>query len=187
MRIILKLILILTFIIWGPKLKAQIWPFTPMLRFGNTVYYNIDSLSDKKLTGTNIAFDKKLANRFYDVYLKKDSLGIIINDSLVYFSQRNRIEPKCYQEILFYSKRNLKNPHYEIKYLRLIDSNDSSLITKATVYKRFDDIQNTREIFEIKKTDISGVFLGPGKNDRRFISSMAIAGSLACLIIMILK
>jgi|WetSurMetagenome_2_1015567.scaffolds.fasta_scaffold57835_1 hypothetical protein len=187
MRIILKLTLLLTILIGGPKLNAQIWPFAPMLRFGNTVYYNIDSLSDKKLSGTNIAFDKKLANRFFDVNLKKDSLGIVINDSLVYFSHRNRIEPKCYQELLFYSKRNLKNLNYEIKYLKLIDSNDSSIITKATIHKRYDDIQNTEEIFKIKKSDISGVFLGPGKNERRFITSMAIAGSFACLIIMILK
>ena len=187
MRIILKLTLILTILIFGPKLNAQIWPFAPIIRYGNTVYYDIDSLSDNRLTGTNIVFDKKLVNRFFDVNLKTDSLGVIINDSLVYFSHRNRIEPKCYQGLFLYSKRNLMNPNYKIKYLKLIDSNDSSLITQATIHKRYDDNQNTKDIFKIKKSDISGVFLGPGKNNRRFITSIGIAGCCTCIIMMILN
>jgi hypothetical protein len=181
MRIILRFTMIFILILNCLKLNAQIWPFGPLFRFGNTVYYSIDSLSENKLTGTNISFDKKLTDRFFDVNLKTDRLGIKINDSIIYFNHRNRNEPKCYQELVFYSKRNLINPNFKIKYLKLIETNDSSLIAQATILKRYDN-KKTMDTFKINKSDINGVFLGAGKKTRRFYTTFTIAVCFSALI-----
>ena len=68
--------------------QAQIWPVTPMLRFGNIVYYPIDSLSADKLTGTSISFDKKITNRYFDILAASDSIGLFINDTIYYYKSR---------------------------------------------------------------------------------------------------
>jgi hypothetical protein len=171
----------------GLRLDAQIWPFAPIFRFGNTVYYNIDSLSENKMTGTNVIFDKKITDRFFDVNLRTDSLGININDSIIYFSHRNRIEPKCYQGLFLYSKRNLTNPNFKIKYLKLIDTNDSELIAHATILRRFDDNKSINDILKINKSDINGVYLGTSKKARKFQITLTIIIPVSALIIFGLK
>jgi hypothetical protein len=56
-----------------------------LFRFGNVVYYKADNLSLENLIGSSIVFDKKITNRFFDIYMKEDSIGIIIEDSCIYF------------------------------------------------------------------------------------------------------
>jgi hypothetical protein len=179
--------MLITLLLGVPRLHAQMWPFAPMFRFGNTVYYSVDSLSEKKMTRTNVVFDKKLGDRFFDINLKTDSLGIKIKDSIIYFSHRNRIEPKCYQGLFLYSKRNLVNKNFKIKYLKLIDSNDSELIAQATILRRFDDKPKITDILIINKSDINGVYLGTGKKGRRFYTTITIVASFSALIILGLK
>jgi hypothetical protein len=187
MRITLKLTAIFTLLFNGLVLNAQLWPFTPMFRFGNTVYYKIDSLSEKNIRGTNITYDKIVTDRFFDLNLKTDSIGININDSIIFFNHKTRLEPKCYKETAFYSKRNLTNPNFKIKYLKLIELTDSSLVTEATLFKKYNDNKKTKETFRIMKSDIDGVFLGTGKNGRRFYKTLSITVGLTAVLILGLK
>ena len=123
-------------ILFSVNTNAQIWPFAPLNRLGNTVYYTIDSLKIDNLTGTNRVFDKKLTDRYFDLILNKESVGISINDSIVYFKQKHRNEPKNYKQILFYKRRILVNSNTRIKYLKLTSLNDNEIIALATLKKQ---------------------------------------------------
>ena len=184
MKKILLLTIFLVLILNGLRLNAQIWPFSPLCRFSNTVYYNIDSLSEAKLKGTNIIWDKKLTNRFFDVSLKNESIGIKINDSIIYFHQKNRKEPKCYKELIFYSSRNLTNPNFKIKYLKLTNSNESELFAQSTILNRTGDKSDINKILKINKSDINGIYLGPGKRARNIFTIITIAASMTVIIIL---
>lgn len=175
--------MVFTLLLCAPRLNAQLWPFSPMFRFGNTVYYKVDSISEAKLTGTNIIWDKKLADRFFDISLINQSIGIEINDSVIYFNQKSRNEPKCYKELLFYSKRNLFNQNYKIKYLKLTESNESELIANATILNQSGDHSDKYDIVKINKSDISGIYLGAGKRTRKIYTITSILATITALII----
>jgi hypothetical protein len=162
---------------------AQIWPISPMIRFGNTVYYPIDSLKTGNLTGTSLmAFDKQLARRYFDIISKKDSIGFHFNDTLVFFKQKIRNEPKCYKEILFYNRRTLSNTNIKIKYLKFKYLNDTDIVAQVTLHRKNGSKKYKRkETVSIDKKDIVGVFLGAGRNERVFVTGLS-----SCAIIVIL-
>lgn len=183
MKTFLRLTIVFTLLIVAQRLDAQIWPFSPLFRFGNTVYYKVDSISENKLTGTNIIWDRKLTNRFFDISLENQSIGIEINDSVIYFNQKSRNEPKCYKELLFYSKRNLFNQNYKIKYLKLTDSNESDLFAQATILTRSGDNSDKNDIVKINKPDINGIYLGAGKRTRKIYMITSIVATITAIII----
>ena len=175
--------MVFTLLVCAPRLNAQLWPFSPLFRFGNTVYYKVDSISENKLTGTNLIWDKKLVDRFFDISLINQSIGIEINDSVIYFNQKSRNEPKCYKELLFYSKRNLLNQNYKIKYLKLVESNESELFANATIINRSGDHSDNNNIVKINKSDISGIYLGAGKRTRKIYMITSIVATISAMII----
>ena len=181
---ILTLLLLINLI----NLSAQIWPYSPMIRLGNSVYYEIDSLSQEKITGTNLTFDNEVTNRFFDITCKSDSIGLIINNSKKYFKQKQRKTPRCYKEILFYSRRPLVNSQMKIKYLKLIELNDTSLIAEATIkqIKTYGKKKIKSKII-IDREDLYGVFLGNGPFSRGFSTGTVYGLSLPLLLIFILE
>lgn len=181
-RLLILLLVLITKISIG---HAQIWPYSSMIRFGNTVYYPIDSLSVDKLTGTSISFDKKIKDRYFDILLGSDSLGLSINDTLIYFYQKDRVEPKCYKEILFYKRRKLRAKNVTIKYLKILDITKDEIITQATI-RNFDNSKKRKNIMEVHfpVNQIEGIFLGTGKNERIFASIFAGVAWLTGLIIL---
>ncbi len=160
---------------------AQIWPLSPMLRFGNTVYYKLEDKQTISLHGTNLAWgDKEIGNRFFDVLPKTDSIQILLNGTTYYFGQKARKEPRPYKEILFYSRRKLRNDIATIKYLKLIEIKDSSIIARATLrYKHH--LFRKREMIEIKREELEGVFIGAGKNDRIFMITVGYGAAVIAL------
>ena len=164
---------------------GQIWPFRSMIRFGNTVYYKIDSLSNKNLKGTSIVWhDTVVSNRFFDILSKIDSIKIKINDSVIYFHQKKRSEPKNYKEILFYSHRKLTSKNVKIKYLELTDLNQSSVTAIATMKIIISHKAHiVKEKVAIPKSEIEGVFLGIGKKNRTLMTFVEIAALLAAVLL----
>jgi hypothetical protein len=147
---------------------SQIWPFTPMIRFGNTVYYKLEDTLTIYLHGTNRSFDRSIKNRYVDVLSRRDSLSIRINGSKYFFKQKNRKEPKNYKEIICYSRRLLKNNNATIKYIKLLAIEDSTIRAIASIrYKN--QLFKKREVIEIKREDLKGIFIGPGKDMRILI------------------
>jgi hypothetical protein len=186
MKIHLKHIIVFLLMLDSIDSIAQIWPFSPMIRFGNTVYYPVDSLKTRNLTGTSLmAFDKQLITRYFDIISKEDSIGFLFNDSLVYFKQKIRNEPKCYKEILFYNRRSLSNANVKIKYLKILDINDINIVAQLTLrQKNGSKKYNRKETVLIDKEDIVGVFLGAGRNERIFVSVLS---SFATIIIILIN
>lgn len=182
-KIKLKLIFFGLILFTSINVKAQIWPFSPMIRLGNVVYYDIDSLSKNNLTGTNKNFDKKLNNRYFDIISKNDSIEFLIKDSLVSFKQKLRSKPKCYKEIIFYNRRYLINSNTKIKYLRIIDISDTCIIAQATIKQKKNKPYSRKEVISIYKKDIEGVFVGPGKTMRTFEMGLIIGFGTIGLII----
>ncbi|MFO7658010.1 MAG: hypothetical protein R6W78_13185 [Bacteroidales bacterium] len=180
-RLLILLLALITKISIG---HAQIWPYSPMIRFGNTVYYPMDSLSADKLTGTSILIDKKITDRYFDILLISDSLGLSMNDTLNYFYQKDRTEPICYKEILFYKRRKLTNTDTKIIYLKFIDIDQNNIIAQAVIKKSHKDSKRKEklEVF-IPINELEGVFLGIGKNQRIFMTSLAGAACVAGFVI----
>lgn len=180
----MKLTIIGILILFSINTYSQIWPYAPMDRFRNTVYYPIDSLKIDKLTGSNIVIDKKLIYRYFDLILIKDSIGISINNSTIYFKQESRNEPKCYKEILFYNRRILINSNIKIKYLKLISINDNKITAEATLEQNIGKRKSKKkEIISINKTDIKGVFLGTGQTERGIVTGIVIIASVLVVIL----
>lgn len=160
---------------------AQIWPLTPMNRFGNTVYYKLVNKDKIKLNGTNKILDKKLENRYFDILSNKSIIKIKINDSIFDFKQKKRKEPKNNKEILLYSRRKLKNDNASIKYLKLLECKENLIIAEATV--KYKNGKRRKEIIEIEKNQLEGIFLGPGKNVRLISSILSIGGGILIVLI----
>lgn len=185
MRNLKKLTIIGLLILFSVNTNAQIWPFAPINRLGNTVYYPIDSLQIDNLTCTNRVFDKKLTDRYFDLILNQDSVGMSINDSIVYFKQKPRNEPKSYKQILFYKRRILVNSNTKIKYLKLTSINDNEIIALATLKQNSIESKSKRkEVISINKNNIKGVFLGSGQTYRAILTGIEIS---AIVLLAILK
>jgi hypothetical protein len=118
MKVRIPIMIMLVILLYSGKINAQIWIYSSMVRFGNTVYYPVDSLSVNRLRGTSVVWERNMTDRYFDISLKSDSIGVLIKDSLVYFKQKYRKAPKNYQEITFYKKRNLISPKIEITFLK---------------------------------------------------------------------
>lgn len=160
-KLILKLLFLFFFI---PNINyAQIWPFSPMVRFGNTVYYKLESKEKIELTGTNTRTGKVIENRYFDIILKNTDINIKINDSIFNFSQKTRTEPKDEKEILFYSRRKLKNNYLKINYLKIIEINENYITAEASVKYKSGKNKRRKEIIEIDRNQINGVFIGAGE------------------------
>jgi len=154
-----------------------------MFRFGNTVYYKLEDNKPISLHGTNLVYDQKQENRFFDMLCRKDSVELKINGTAYSFGQKNRKEPKQNKEILFYSRRILRNDKAVIKYLKLIEIKDSSIIAKATIRYRHHIFRN-KEIVEINREELKGLFIGTGKNYRTILIVAGYGGALIALIIL---
>ena len=176
------LLLIIIFL-FSSSTFGQIWPLTPMVRFGNTVYYKFEDIRTISLHGTNLIYDKESSNRFFEVLCRKDSVEMKINGTTYYFGQKSRKEPKQYKEVLFYSRRILRNDKAVIKYLKLIDIKDSSILAKATIRYRHHLFRN-KEIVKINREELKGLFLGTGKNYRTILFVAGYGGALIALIIL---
>lgn len=175
-----SLFLFLLFFLCSLITSSQIWPYAPIIRFANTVYYKLEDKTPLELHGTNLAFDQNLNNRFFDVICKSDSIQIFINGSKSFFKQRCKVEPKGYKEIPFYSRRILRNDSATIKYLKLVEINDSSIIAKGTLrYKH--QLFKKREMIEIKRRELVGLFIGTGENYRNVLTVI----SFGCVFIVL--
>ncbi|MDX1830497.1 MAG: hypothetical protein R3342_13235 [Lutibacter sp.] len=163
---------------------SQVWPFTPMLRFGNTVYYKIPDKNKIELNGINKILDKDLENRYFDIVSKERNIQIKINDSIFNFTQKERKEPKNKKEILFYSKRKLTNKNLTIYYLKLIEFTENSIIAQADIKYLNGKTKRRKEIVEIDKNQIRGIFLGNGKNIRLATSILSIGAGITVILIM---
>ena len=183
MRIYIQITIFGLILINQVSIYAQVWPLSPMNRLGNTIYYTMDSLSSANLTGTNIIFDKDITNRYFDVILIKDSIELVINDSLSIFSQKFRTEPKCYKNFVFYKRRYLENSNKKIRYLKLIEINDTMLIAKATIKNLTEKCHSkSQEKISIGRKDIRGIFLGTGKNHRVFMTVVELCAGIVFII-----
>ena len=162
---------------------AQFWPLTPMNRLGNTVYYELENNEKIELNGTNKIFDKNLENRYFDILSQENNIKIKINDSIFNFSQKNRKDPNDKKEILFYSRRKLKNDNATIKYLKLIELNENSIIAEAIIKYKNGKHKRKKEIIEIDRNQIDGIFLGSGKNHRLITSILSIGGGIIIVLL----
>lgn len=183
----ISILIFLFFILVPMNINAQIWPFRSMIRFGNTVYYETDSLSNKGLRGTSILWhDTIVSNRYFDILSKLDSIKIMFKDSAVYFHQKNRNEPKNYKEILFYGRRKLRSENIKIKYLKLIELNQSSITAEAKMRIKANHRSHImKENVVIPKSEIDGVFLGTGKTNRNIMTFVEIGATIAAIVIVI--
>ncbi|PVW14729.1 hypothetical protein [Marixanthomonas spongiae] len=162
---------------------AQFWPFTPMDRFGNTVYYQMDGDGKIELKGSNKLLGKNLENRYFDVLSHQDDIQVKINDTSLNFTQKKRREPKNHKEILFYSRRKLKNDLATIKYLKLLELKENVLIAEATIKYKTKSKKRTKELVEIDRNQLKGIFLGPGKNLRTITSVVAFGGTIILILL----
>src|SRR5690606_18378538 len=118
---------------------------------------------------------------YFDILSNKSITKIKINDSIFDFKQKKRKEPKNNKEILFYSRRKLKNDNASIKYLKLLEFNENSIIAKATV--KYKNGKRKKEIIEIEKNQVEGIFLGTGKNVRLITSILSIVGGILIVLL----
>jgi len=178
-----KILLTLAFLTGVINLSyGQVWPYTPMIRYGNAIYLDIENKALIERENTPLIFEKGLEDRFFDIITSKDSIGIQLNDKVVFFHQKERNEPKDSKPILFYSRRKLKNQKMTINYLKIIDITEKTIIAEASI--KYKGSKKKKEKIEISISDIEGIFIGPGKNLRTgtLITSL-IAGTLFVLLL----
>lgn len=148
------------------------------VRLGTSVYYKLDDSSPIELNRkSKQGFDKAIENRFFDVLSKEKSLQIRINDSIYFFNQKNREEPKEYKKMIAYCfyRRKLSSDHTTIKYLKLLEINDSSIVAEATFKNKIFISRRKKEKIVLKRKELKGIFLGRGKNTRLFLWVLPIA------------
>lgn len=182
MRNFIKGLLILFFLI-PAKNYAQFWPLTPMNRFGNTVYHKLENNERIELKGTNRIIDKNLENRYFDILSNQSSIKIKINDSIYTFNQKTRKEPNDKKEVLFYARRILKNDNAKIRYLKLKELNEKSIIAEAIIKYKNGKHKRKKEIIVIDRNQIDGIFLGPKKNIRLITSILSIGGGIMIVLL----
>lgn len=159
---------------------CQIWPLTPMVRYGNVVYYEFENQDSLVLNETSTIIDKEIEHRFFDILTVKDSVGFIINGQTHFFQQRSRREPKNEKIVpFFYTRRFLKNKNGRIKYLVIKQISDKRIYAVATIKNRKGDIFNRRELVEIKVDDLKGIFIGPGKTQRSILNILSWGAGIA--------
>jgi|TARA_R100000406_G_scaffold94359_1_gene85972 hypothetical protein len=175
-----KLIFIFSFfILLTSKGYGQFWPFTPMVRYGNVVYYELEHQKTINLTKPNTFFDKDIEERFFDILTDKDSIGLKINNEVVYFKQKNRKEPRDQKMIpFFYTRRFLRNEEAKIKYLEIKEVRDNVILAEATIKYKSKNLGRQKQLVEINIEDIEGVFIGPGENQRTAAYILSWAGGL---------
>lgn len=163
-----KIIFISSFLILLiSKGYGQIWPITPMVRYGNVIYYELENQKPINLTKPHTIFDKDLENRFFDIITDKDSIGLKINNEVVYFEQKSRKEPRDQKVIpLFYTRRFLRNEEAKIKYLEIKEVRDNVILAEATIKYKSKNLGRQKQLVEINMADLDGVFIGPGENQR---------------------
>jgi hypothetical protein len=159
-----------------------------IFRFGNVVYYKTDSLSRNKLTGTSITFDNEIKNRYFDLFLKADSIQVYYNGNSYFFYQKTRIEPKNHQEIILYKNRYLTNNDLVIKLLKLKDIDQKFIIANAKIINK-NSLTQRKENAEIllPLDEIEGIFLGSGKNLRKITYGTAIISSIIVATLIIIQ
>ncbi|WP_339702023.1 hypothetical protein [uncultured Marixanthomonas sp.] len=163
---------------------AQFWPLTPMARFGNTVYYQMNGDEKIELKGSNRVFDKNLEHRYFDVLSNQNEIQVKVNDTILNFTQKKRREPKNHKEILLYSRRKLKNDLATINYLKLLELKENVLIAEATINYKTKSKKRRKELVEIDRKQLEGIFLGTGKNNR-IISTIVVFGGGIIMVLLI--
>ena len=159
----LKFILLILLLV-PVKNYGQFWPINPMIRLGNVVYYNLETEEAIKLTKSHAVFDNNVENRFFDILTDKDSIGLKLDGEIIYFSQKSRKEPSNFKNILFYSRRFLRNEDSKIKYLEIKEILDDVIIAEATIKHK--NQGSEKQLVEIELADLDGVFIGPGEKQR---------------------
>ena len=142
-------------------LYSQVWPVIRVTRFLNCAYYNIDSLDSYRFKKTIDGKNNRIAGRYFDIYINSDSIGLRINDSVVYFKNSIKKQPICYKKYPFYLKRNLYNKNFKIQYLKLTEVDANSIVAQAYI-KTYHNVSKSRLRTNIilQKSSIQGIYLG---------------------------
>jgi hypothetical protein len=176
MKIPLKYTIIGIFVLYSMNINAQFWSFNAMNRFGKTVYYPIDSLNITNLRSKKITSYKEITNRYFEIVPKNDSIKFLIDDSLVYFRQKQQKEPICYKQTRFFIINPLFNSNTKIKYFKLIDIDEKHLIAKPKLkQKKRNGISRQIESISIEREDVKGVYLGYGQKARAIATGIEIS------------
>ena len=181
------LLLLLLLLLFPVKNYGQFWPITPMVRYGNIIYYELGNENSINLTKPHTIFDKKIENRFFDILTEKDSIGIKMNDQVVYFSQNHRKEPRDQKVVPFYSRRFLQNENAIIRYLKIKEIRENVIIAEATIKNKSGNRSRKKQLIQIYIDDLDGVFIGPGENQRTGHYILGWGGVLAARIFVFSK
>ena len=161
---------------------SQVWPFTPMTRFGNATYIDFEEQKLNDLSGKKINLEKKVTNRFFDPFLIKDSLEIKINETFQTFHQKSRNEPNHEKLVLYYSRRKLQNKNFKITYLKLLGFTEDYLIAEATIINKINK-EKSKETIRIEVADLQGIFLGAGEKLRTIVPIISGVGTLLLVLL----
>ena len=173
-KLFLSLVLILSCNCFA---QSQIWPFTPMNRFGNATYIDFDKEGLSKIEGNRIQLEKTITNRFFDPLIKKDSLRIQTKEDYQTLQQDKRDEPSHKKTFLFYKRRKLENKNIKITYLKLLEFNSTQIIAEATIIDKVNKTKS-KEVIRFNPKDLKGVFLGPAEKTRTLVPIISLAGVL---------
>lgn len=187
----LKIIFILTLLTTQVTFcTGQIWPFTPMIRFGNTTYYDVDKLAGNDFELGRQLLGKSIVNSYVDTQLKTDSLTLNLNGELTTFHQDKSEHTKHNSHKLFYSRRPLINKKgglttAKIDYIKVINVTSDSLYIELTIRKINVGPKHSRQKIKstIANSDLDGLFIGPGKQYRTWSSTLATVIVLGLIII----
>lgn len=154
------------------------------IRFGNTKYYRIDDFSKDHLEGSSSIYGDDIEQRYIDIYFAIDSIPISFPDTSYYFSQKEIEEPSNKKELIFYNDRDLKSNFIKIKSMKLQQLKSDSLFIRARI-KNTNTKQMYYENVKISTAEIDGVFLGPGKTQRRVVYGVSISALIIGIIVVL--
>jgi hypothetical protein len=147
------------------RVFSQIWPF---YRYGvYSFYYKIDNVEPKTSSSDNSKIEKDAYGCFFDILAKNDSIQMMINGKREFFKQKNTEEPSKKRLIPFYSRRKITNSKATILYLKFKGINDSLIVAEAKFKYNSRHAHRKKEMVEIKRDEIKGLFIGPPKIYRR--------------------
>jgi hypothetical protein len=156
-------------------------------KYGNAVYYPIDSLKSKNLSSLSTSFnDNDFLDRYIGIIGNIDSIILYLDSgkkNMAKFYINENFEQEYGKQKIFYKPLKLRNKEIEIKHMKLINIEENFIIVEAKIkYRTPVKLKKTTKVY-VPIDSLKGVYLGIGKNTRTVALTTSAVGIIIAVIL----